>query len=103
MTYPIIMTRQQRLNCFSPSSLTLLLIGGVGVTPVQFKHVDAPVSKRLRINLHRVQSGPRVPAARVCAHVSIDAQFQATVVKVTRQLIDATRKPADHTVTSHEG
>lgn len=73
--------------------LTLFLHCGVRVTAIIFKHIHLPLCKGLSVYIDLVYRGARVSPTSVCAHVPVDAKFEAPVVHVAGELFDASWEP----------
>lgn len=90
--YTLYSNSQCTVTVHPQDSLTLLLLLFIGVTAIQLQEVHTPTSEHLGISLNFVQRGARVPSTGVCAQVPIDAQLQAAVMEVPRQLGNAPRE-----------
>lgn len=73
--------------------LTLLLLCGIRVTAVIFKHIHLPVCECLSVYFDLLHWGAGVASARVRSHIPVDAQLKASVVQVACQLADSSWKP----------
>jgi len=67
--------------------LTIVVHVWIHVAPIKLEIIHVPVSKRLRIELHVIQT-TWIPGTRLCAGVFVDPKLQALCMNLNQSHVD---------------